>query len=185
MVKPSKCFSLQPNTETTKLLGVLALFIDKELLSRETSNFKTCDPRPIQDTGTINIGKMTSLPIWVSEIMGNPKNNNLFSSTTLEIQPHSQEQLLVDTHHNSDRGQEFQVLNSNLKTNSNGSICGESPLKQPNMVDASSTDKESQSALPPLPLMAQTHNEIRVQNSPQKFIELQPQSSTTQFKFQM
>ncbi|GJU29321.1 histidine kinase-, DNA gyrase B-, and HSP90-like ATPase family protein [Tanacetum coccineum] len=46
------------------------------------------------------------------------------------------------------------------------------------MVDASSTDKESQSALPPLPLMAQTHNEIMVQNSPQKSIELQPQSST-------
>ncbi|GKE08645.1 polyadenylate-binding protein RBP47B' [Tanacetum coccineum] len=34
-VKPSKCFSLQPNTETTKLLGVSALFIDKELLPRE------------------------------------------------------------------------------------------------------------------------------------------------------
>ncbi|GJR31483.1 hypothetical protein Tco_1107715, partial [Tanacetum coccineum] len=34
-VKPSKCFSLQPNSETTKVLDVSALIIDKEYMSQE------------------------------------------------------------------------------------------------------------------------------------------------------
>nr|GEU56474.1 hypothetical protein [Tanacetum cinerariifolium] len=35
MVKPSKGFSLQPNSETTKVLSVSALIIDKEYMSQE------------------------------------------------------------------------------------------------------------------------------------------------------
>ncbi|GJW45120.1 hypothetical protein Tco_0073919 [Tanacetum coccineum] len=34
-MKPTKCFMLQTNTQTTKALGHSALFIDKDLMSRE------------------------------------------------------------------------------------------------------------------------------------------------------
>ncbi|GJU38758.1 hypothetical protein Tco_1191715 [Tanacetum coccineum] len=77
---------------------------------------------------------MTSLSIWVSKIIGNPNNDNLFSSITLKLQPHIQEQRQSDTRQSSYCGQDILILNSKLKQNSNVTISGDSQMEKPNMV---------------------------------------------------
>ncbi|GKE13576.1 hypothetical protein Tco_1417127 [Tanacetum coccineum] len=92
------------------------------------------DTTPICDVGTIDIGNMTSLAIRVSEILGIPKNNKVFSSTTSEVHPHTQELQTVAPRHTSDCVQEIGILNSNSKLNFNGTIFGEPPMEKANIV---------------------------------------------------
>ncbi|GJW69596.1 reverse transcriptase domain-containing protein [Tanacetum coccineum] len=112
------------------------LFIDQTPTGSDIFFLETCDPRHILEIGTISISNNTSLPICVSEFTGNPKCINVSSSPTTDLQPHIQELQPRSQRHSSGTAQELQILNSNYKSNSNGNMCGDVPIENFNLVDA-------------------------------------------------
>ncbi|GJT78963.1 hypothetical protein Tco_1045688 [Tanacetum coccineum] len=112
------------------------LFIDQTPTGSDICFLETCDPRHILEFGTISISNNTSLPICVSEFTGNPKCINVSSSPTTDLQPHIQELQPRSQRHSSGTAQELQILNSNYKSNSNGNMCGDVPIENFNLVDA-------------------------------------------------
>ncbi|GKB43217.1 hypothetical protein Tco_0888159 [Tanacetum coccineum] len=85
----------------------------------------------------MHIGIIIPAPIVrVSEIPGNPKSINVFSSLTTDVEPHIQEQQPDFQRYSSRTIQEIQNINSNFKSNSNGNICGDVPIEKFKMLGA-------------------------------------------------
>ena len=86
-------------------------------------------------TSPISISNNTSLLMWVSEILGIPKNISVSLCPMTDLQTHIYEQQPFFQQHTLGTVQEVENLNSNHKSNFNGNIRGDFPIEKLNKVD--------------------------------------------------